>query len=444
MMRRWLLVLLLLFPPSVLCHAQNAVSRRPPNIVFILADDLGYGDLGCYGGKIPTPHLDQLAREGTRLTDFYVAQAVCSASRTAFLTGRYPQRLGIHGALGPSATHGVSIDDTLPQLLKKAGYATACYGKWHLGHQPQFLPTHRGFDDYFGLPYSNDMGPLHPTQKFPPLPLIEGDRVIAENPDQRLLTTWYTQRAVRFIDDNAGRPFFLYVAHTMPHVPLFVSDERAGKTGQGLYADVVAELDWSVGQIAAALERHKLTDETIFIFSSDNGPWIAYGNHAGSTGGLREGKMTTFEGGVRVPLVVRYPAHVPPGASCRAPLMSIDLMPTLLRWANIEIPKGLDGADAGPLLEGRPDASAPHDALLFYWDDELQAVRQGPWKLHLSHSYMSLVSHGRAGKPGVMLQKQIGPSLYNLDDDPAETKNLADTEPQVVERLRKVAEAATR
>src|SRR5262249_55387775 len=264
--------------------------------VIILADDLGYADLGCYGARgYQTPNLDRMAKEGMRFTDFYVAQGVCSASRTALLTGCYPNRVGILGALGPKATHGISSKEkTVAEALKARGYATAIYGKWHLGHHPKFLPTRHGFDDYFGLPYSNDMGPKHPTAKFPALPLIAGEKTIATNPDQTKLTTWYTERAVKFIARNKAKPFFLYVPHAMPHVPLHVSDKFKGKSKRGLYGDVIMEIDWSVGQILAALKKHGLDEKTLVIFASDNGPWLSYGDHAGSAGPLREGKMTTF------------------------------------------------------------------------------------------------------------------------------------------------------
>src|SRR5262245_41934500 len=252
---------------------------RPPNFVVVYADDLGYGDLGCYGARdIPTPNLDRLAREGVRFTDFYVAQAVCSASRTALLTGCYPNRVGILGALGPAAQHGIHANEkTIADVLKTRGYATAIFGKWHLGHHPGFLPTRHGFDEYFGLPYSNDMWPQHPTARFPDLPLIEGEKIVARNPDQSQLTTWYTERAVKFIDKHKDQPFFLYVPHAMPHVPLHVSDKFRGKSPQGLYGDVIMEIDWSVGQILTALSRHGLDGRTLVLFATDNGPWLSYG-----------------------------------------------------------------------------------------------------------------------------------------------------------------------
>ena len=306
-------------------------AEPPPNFVIVFADDLGYGDLGCYGARgYRTPNLDRLAAQGTRFTSFYVAQAVCSASRAALLTGCYPNRIGILGALSPSSKTGLNPAElTLAEVLKTRGYATAIFGKWHLGDAPEFLPTRHGFDEYFGLPYSNDMWPLHPEyanlppdaaprkRGYPDLPLFEGERV-AIRPvtaaHQAQLTTWYTERAVDFIGRHRDRPFFLYVPHAMPHVPLFISAKFRGKSRAGLYADVIREIDWSVGEILRALRRHGLEERTLVIFTSDNGPWLLYGNHAGSAGPLREGKATTFEGGVRVPFIARWPeigrAHV--------------------------------------------------------------------------------------------------------------------------------------
>jgi arylsulfatase A-like enzyme len=276
-----------------------AAADRPPNFVVVLTDDQGYGDLGCYGAKgFTTPNIDRMAAEGVRFTDFYVAQAVCSASRAALLTGCYPNRLGILGALNPTSKVGIGAGEkTIAEVLKPRGYATAVFGKWHLGHHPPHLPTRHGFDEYFGLPYSNDMWAKNPSANFPDLPLIEGDRTVATNPDQRMLTTWYTERAVQFIGANKDRPFFLYVAHNMPHVPLHVSEKFRGKSAQGLYGDVIMELDWSVGQILAALRDTGLDERTLVLFTSDNGPWLSYGNHAGSAGPLREGKGTDWEGG---------------------------------------------------------------------------------------------------------------------------------------------------
>jgi arylsulfatase A len=454
----------------------SALAAEPerPNVVLIFADDLGYGDLGSYGGRgYDTPHLDRLAREGVRFTDFYAAQPICSASRAALLTGCYPNRIGILGALGPNDRHGIHDDEqTLAEVLKLRGYATAIYGKWHLGRPTRFLPTRHGFDEYFGLPYSNDMWPGHPEspKAWPSLPLIEGERPIAFNPDQTRLTTWYADHAVRFIEQHHDRPFFVYLAHSMPHVPLFVSEKFAGKTERGIFGDVIEEIDWSVGQILDALARLELDSKTLVIFTSDNGPWLSYGDHAGSAGPLREGKATTFEGGVREPCLMRWPDKIPAGAVCREPAMTIDLLPTLARLAGEPPADGqpsdgqpsdgqrsdgqprdgqhpadctIDGRDIWPLMSGEPGAKSPHDALYFYWGRELQAVRSRRWKLHLPHNYRSLDGPGgRGGVPAKYVQRQIGLALFDLEQDPGETTNLAAEQPDVVARLQEFAEHA--
>ncbi|MCL6501605.1 MAG: sulfatase [Pirellulales bacterium] len=432
----------------------GALAVRPgwaadrPNIVLIYADDMGWGDLTCQGAQgFATPNLDRLAEQGVRLTHFYTAQPVCSASRAALLTGCYPNRLGILGALSPRAQHGIHEDEqTLAELLKAAGYATAIFGKWHLGHHVQFLPTRHGFDEYFGLPYSNDMWPRHPTIKdFPELPLMEGEEVVAYMPDQNQLTTWYTERAVQFIERHAAQPFFLYVPHTMPHVPLGVSDKFRGRSAQGLYGDVIEEIDWSVGEIVAALARHGLTERTLIIFSSDNGPWLSYGDHAGTTAGLREGKGTTFEGGVRVPCIMCWPGTIPAGRVVSEPAMTIDILPTLGRLAGAELPRQpIDGHDIWPLIVGEPGAVSPHEALYFYWDRELQAVRSGRWKLHFEHEYRTLAGQpgGSGGRPANYQQARIGLALFDLEADPGETTDLAAQHPEVVARLQQLADAA--
>jgi arylsulfatase A-like enzyme len=438
----WMKILSLVLVTAIVCAAPVRGADRPPNIVVILADDLGYADLGCFGAKgIETPNLDRMAREGRRFTDFYVAQPVCSASRTALLTGCYPNRVGILGALGPVAKHGISDKEmTIADVLKTRGYATAIYGKWHLGHHPQFLPTRHGFDDYFGLPYSNDMWPKHPSAKFPDLPLIAKDKVVMRNPDQTQLTTWYTEHAVDFIAKNKSRPFFLYVPHAMPHVPLHVSDKFKGKSKRGLYGDVVMEIDWSVGQILAAVKKHGLDKQTLVVFTSDNGPWLSYGEHAGSAGPLREGKMTTFEGGVREPCIMRWPGQIPAGTVCRKPLMTIDLLPTFARLAGAKQPHNkIDGKDVWPLIAGQRGAKNPHDAYFFYWNTELQAVRSGKWKLHFPHRYNSLEKGGSGGKPGKLVPRTTGLALYDLEQDVGEMTNVADQHPDVVKRLQALA-----
>ena len=424
----------------------RAAEPDRPNVVLIFTDDQGYADVGVYGAKgFTTPNLDRLAAEGVRFTDFYVAQPVCSASRTALLTGCYPNRVGILGALGPNATHGIHANEaTIAEVLRTRGYATAIYGKWHLGHHPQFLPTRHGFDEYFGLPYSNDMWPKHPQAKpgtYRDLPLIENEKVIATNPDQTQLTTWYTERAVRFIEKNRHHPFFLYVAHNMPHVPLHVSDKFQGKSEQGLYGDVIMEIDWSVGEILKALKTHGLDERTLVIFASDNGPWLPYGNHAGNARPLREGKGTTFDGGVREPCLMRWPGRIPAGRVCRELVMSMDILPSVAKLAGAELPQHkIDGLDIWPLISGQPGAKSPHEAYFYYWGQHLQAVRNARWKLHFPHSYPAPNPAGRDGKPGPTVSRQIGLELFDLENDIGETSNVAREHPEIVRQLEALAE----
>jgi arylsulfatase A-like enzyme len=430
-------------------QAGPAVSR-PPNVILIFADDLGYADIGPFSTGSPrpqTPNLDRMAAEGIRLTNFYVAQAVCSASRMALLTGSYPNRVGVRGALNHTARIGINPDEaTIAEILESRGYATAIYGKWHLGHLKPFLPLHHGFDEYLGLPYSNDMWPRHPQQKdfYPDLPLIEGDEVVKLDPDQSQLTTWYTERAVSFIERNRTRPFFLYLPHSMPHVPIFVSETFKGRTAGGLYGDVIAEIDWSVGQILDAVKRTQIDDNTLVIFTSDNGPWLSYGNHAGSSGPFREGKATAFEGGVRVPFVARWPGRIPAGTTGHQPAMTIDLLPMLARLGGAEAPAGriIDGRDIWPLLANQQGARSPHDALYFYWGAELHAVRSDNWKLHVPHPYQSLERAGKDGTPGTYVTRTLELSLFDLDKDPGETTSVAGRHPEVVRKLLEYAERA--
>ncbi len=432
--------------------AVQSNNARTPNVVLFFIDDLGYADIGSFSPNkaamgYGTPNIDRLAAEGIRLTSFYVPQAVCSASRAALLTGCYSNRVGIQGALDHRADYGINPDETtLGEVFKSKNYATAIYGKWHLGHLPQFLPTRHGFDEYLGLPYSNDMWPNHPTGKYPELPLIENDKVIQLMPDQSQLTTQYTERAVRFIERNKDKPFFLYVPHTMPHVPLFVSDKFKGKTKRGLFGDVIEEIDWSVGQVLATLKRLKLENNTLVIFTSDNGPWLSYGNHAGSAKPLREGKGTEMEGGVRVPFIARWPRKIPAGAVSREPVMTIDLLPTLAKLIGAQVPNDriIDGRDIWPILASKPGkkAKSPHEALYFYYGRELQAVRSGKWKLHLPHTYRYIEMPGADGKPGKDKYLKIDLSLYDLETDIGETTNLADKHSEVVERLMVFVERA--
>lgn len=426
-----------------------AVHPTKPNVIVILADDLGYGDLSCYGSTtIRTPNLDRMAAEGLRLTHFY-AQPQCSPSRAALLTGCYPQRVGIPWVVGPKGPDWTKdkyfvglnpAEQTLPELLKTNGYATACVGKWHLGHDEAHLPTRHGFDQYFGLPYSNDMvstaGP-----DWSDLPLIEGERVVELNPDQSKLTRRYTDRAVAFIDANRTRPFFLYLAHSMPHVPIFASKRFAGKSGHGPYADVVQELDWSVGEVMKALKKNGLDQNTLVMFTSDNGPWLRQGNHAGSAGGLREGKATTFEGGVRVPTLVRWPGRVPGGAVSAEPAGLIDLLPTLAQLTGASLPRAtIDGRSVADLLLGTPGAKNPRDVTYYFAVHELQAVRKGRWKLHLPHAYEHVVTPNRDGdRSGTVESRRTELALFDLQADPGEQTNVAGQHPDTVRELEQLA-----
>ena len=440
-MKRLILILIV-----ALCATPVFAAARPPNVVIIYADDLGYGDLGCYGSDIATPNLDRMAKEGVRFTSFYTAQAVCSASRAALLTGCYPNRVSILGALFPNNPNGINpSEDTLAEVLERRGYATAIFGKWHLGDREASLPPHHGFDEYLGLPYSNDMRKT-PKRKpdYPELPLVQGTKAIEIEPDQSKLTTLYTERAVKFIDANKDRPFFLYVPHTMPHVPLAVSDKFKGKSKRGLYGDVIMEIDWSVGQILERLKQNGLDENTLVVFSSDNGPWLRYGDHGGSAGPLREGKGTAFEGGVRVPGIFRWPGRIPAGRECNEPAMTIDLLPTIARLADASLPgdRIIDGKDIWPLVAGEAGAKSPHEVLYFYWGRELHAVRSGKWKLHLPHPYRTVDGPGAGGQDGKQPLANIDLSLFDLEADVGETKNLAADHPDVLNRLMAYAERA--
>ena len=447
-MLRFILVFIgfLLFSNSPL-RAQN--KKKTPNVVIVFTDDQGYGDVGVFGAKdIATPNLDKMAKEGLTLTNFYAAQAVCSASRAGLLTGCYPNRIGVHQALMPNSKIGLNPKETtIADMLKKQGYATAIFGKWHLGDHPSLMPNQHGFDTYFGIPYSNDMWPLHPQQgpvfDFDPLYLYQNNKVIDTLTDQSQLTTQITERAVSFIKKNKKKPFFLYVAHPQPHVPLYVSNKFKGKSNRGKYGDVIMEIDWSVGEILKSLKKEGIDDNTIVIFTSDNGPWLAYGNHAGSSGPFREGKGTAFEGGQREPCIIRYPNKLAAGKIINSPLMAIDILPTLAHLTNAELPKNvIDGKNAWPLLSGKTDKS-PQEAYFFYYKvNELHGVRYGDWKMYFPHNYRTMKG-GKAGKDGlpgsynfVDLEKV---ELYNLALDINESHDVAAQNPEVVKTINKLA-----
>ena len=436
-----------------------------PNIVIIFTDDQGYADVGVFGAKgFQTPNLDHLATQGRIFRNFHVAQPVCSASRTALLTGCYPNRLGIHGALGPRSKVGISDNEmTLAELVKQRGYATAIFGKWHLGDAPQFLPLHHGFDEYFGLPYSNDMWPLHPDRlklraddpkrkNYPELVMFEGDRITipqVTHEDQNQLTTWYTEHAVRFIEKNKDHPFFLYLAHNMPHVPLHVSEKFRGKTARGLYGDVIEEIDWSVGQVMDALDRTGVAANTWLIFTSDNGPWLSYGDHAGSAFPLREGKGTCWEGGTREPCIMRWPGKIPAGSESKQMLMSLDLFPTIAKLIGAELPTHpIDGLNVWPIISGQRGAKNPHSAYWFYYEvNQLQATitGDGRWKLQLPHTYRTLAGKpgGHGGTPATYEQRKLEKAeLYDLVNDLSETTDVSAEHPELVKRLEAEAERA--
>jgi arylsulfatase A-like enzyme len=431
-----------------------------PNIVLIFIDDMGYGDLGCFGAtQYHTPNIDRLASAGMRFTNFYVAQAVSSASRAGLMTGCYSNRVGISGALGPNATIGINSDEELiPELLSPLGYKNAIVGKWHLGHHFQFLPLQNGFHEYFGLPYSNDMWPVdfdgQPATKeknpgkfaYPPLPLIMGNdkiRVLNTLDDQAELTTLYTEYAVDFINRNKNNPFFLYLAHSMVHVPLAVSDKFKGKSKQGLYGDVVMEIDWSVGEIMKTLQQNGLSENTLVIFTTDNGPWLNFGNHAGSAGGLREGKGCSWEGGQRVPCIMSWPSKIPSGTICNNIASTIDILPTLCNITGSSLPvKKIDGVNILSLLEGNFDATPRDVFYYFYRRNSLENVRKGPWKLVLPHTFRSYEGKlpGNNGWPGEYSNGKTDYALYDLRRDPGERYDVKDLYPEIVVELKKLAD----
>jgi arylsulfatase A len=435
----WILsaVLAALTGAAVLTVRSAPRADRPPNFVLILLDDSGYADTSAYGGKEwRTPNVDRLAREGIRFTSFYVPQPVCSASRAALLTGSYSTRVGITGALPSTSRIGINPSELLlSEILKTRGYATGIFGKWHLGAAPPFLPLHHGFDEYFGIPYSNDMRPSI---------LVEGDKALREltEEDKKNYTSTLTEKAVSFIDRHRAEPFFLYVPHAMPHVPLWRSSGFEGKAPRA-YGDVMMELDWSVGRIMDAIKRNGLDEDTLVMFVSDNGPWLIYGDHAGSAGKLREGKHTTFDGGIRVPFVARWPGHIKPGTVNRTPIMSMDLLPTLAKLAQADVPgdRVIDGRDVWEWISGRRTSGLPHEAMYFYNGTALEAVIAGQWKLTLPHrTFHAIPANG--GTRGRQEPFDIGLSLFDLDADPGETTDVAGTHPEVVARLMNYAEQA--
>ncbi len=415
-------------------HAEG--EQRPPNVILIFADDLGYGDLGCFGStKHRTPHLDRLANEGTRFTSFYVTSGVCTPSRSSLLTGCYPRRIQLHEneagrwVLFPGDHRGLhSGEVTLAEVLKGQGYRTAIIGKWHLGDQPVFLPTRHGFDSYFGIPFSNDMGKWKPMRGYPPLPLMRDEKVIEIEPKQDQLTKRYTEEAVKFIRSSQETPFFLYLPHTFPHVPLYASEKFRDKSANGRYGDAVEELDWSVGQLMETLKKEEIEENTLVIFLSDNGAASDWG---GSNQPLRGWKGSPWEGGMRVPCIMRLPGRIPAGRVSDALSSTLDVLPTLAKLAGGAAPSDriIDGRDLWPLMTAT--GPSPREVFYYYFLGHLHAVRSGTWKLHVARRD----GRGRASK-------SIAPELYDLKMDISEMHDVADRHPDVVERLLALAEQA--
>ncbi|GMW02357.1 MAG: sulfatase [Candidatus Hydrogenedentota bacterium] len=419
----------------------TAEPARQPNFVIIFTDDQGYNDVGCFGShRIKTPRLDQMALEGMRFTDFYSAAPVCTPSRAGLLTGCYPQRNSmvdmprsenrIGQVLFPDTPCGIHPDEvTLAEALKGMGYATGCVGKWHLGHLPPFLPTRNGFDSYFGIPYSNDMIPC---------PLMRGEEVIEEPAVQATLTERYTEESIQFIRENKDKPFFLYLAHNMPHIPLHISDRFAGKSDGGIYGDVIECIDWSTGAILDTLDELGLSDDTIVVFTTDNGPWLSKGSNGGFATPLRAGKGTTYEGGMRVPCIMRWNGHIPAGSVCREVAATIDLFPTFTKLAGRTAPpdRTIDGLDIYPLMSGDRNATSPHEAYFYYFGSELHAVRSGEWKLRFENSMKGEDIYRKSPNPDALVLE----ALYHLPTDPGEQKNLIDQNPDIVDRLRRQAD----
>lgn len=422
-------------------------TEQPPNVIVFLTDDQGYGDVAAFGATdIATPSFDRLAAGGMRLTSFYSAPT-CTPSRAMLLTGAYGQRVSAPFAYYPWSNEGLSPDEiTLAEMLRERGYATALVGKWHLGHHPPFLPTSQGFDEYFGIPYSNDMGRVNPLNLplYPDLPLLDGDTVVETEPDQSQLTRRYTERATSFIARHADQPFFLMIAHSMPHWPIASSDDFRGTSPRGTYGDVIAELDWSMGEILDTLAGHGIDDRTLVLFVSDNGPWLVYGNHAGSAGPLREGKGTSFEGGVRVPAIVHWPGHIPAGSASSAVLGLTDVVPTVAGLTGAQLPQDhpLDGRDAWSVLSGENETVFAERVWLVHRNGGLEAVRRGRWKLHFPHPYESIVVPGVDGALGVTAARTIGLALFDLESDLEETRDVAAEHPDVLAELQAIAEAA--
>lgn len=428
----------------VLAAVGKSTEIDRPNVVIIFCDDLGYGDLGCFGHPtIRTPNLDRMASEGARLTQFYVSSCVCTPSRAGLMTGRLPQRTGMcsnkRRVLFPDSLGGLPPEEvTIAELLKQRDYATACIGKWHLGHLPQYLPTSNGFDEYFGIPYSNDMdrvagvGPKgreafwNPKSEYWAPPLMEGTRIIERPTDQSLLTKRYTERAVKFIREHKSEPFFVYLAHSMPHVPLFRSEAFRDHSLRGRYGDVIEEIDWSVGQVLDTLRSEGLAERTLVFFTSDNGPWLIFDTHGGSAGLLRGGKGSTWEGGMREPAIAWWPGTIPPRQVIPDLTSSLDLFATVASLTKCKMPSDriYDSYDMSKLLKGV--GKSERDAFYYYRGYQLMAARVGPWKAH----FMTQAGYGDP-KP----QTHRPPALYQLEHDPSEKYDIHERHPDVIQRI---------
>ena len=451
----------LLFLFLVTFNYQNSYSQEDPNIVIILLDDMGYGDIESFGAiDYQTPNINNLADNGMLFTNFYSAQAVCSASRAGLLTGTYPNRIGIHGALFPQSKVGLNTSEkTIAEILKEKNYKTAVIGKWHLGYQKEFLPLNHGFDYYYGIPYSNDMWPVDfdgnqikndndwRKKNYPQLPIIENFNKVAEVrtlEDQAELTTAYTKKSVEFINKNADKPFFLYVPHSMPHVPIAASKKFKGKSKQGLYGDVIMELDWSLGEIVKALRKNDILENTMIIFTSDNGPWLNFGNHAGNTAGLREGKGTVFEGGQRVPTIISWPKAIKKSTISNKLAASIDILPTITKIVKGKLPNHkIDGVSILDILKGENTTARDH-FFYYYKTNSLEAVRKDHWKLILPHESRSYenVMPGMDGYNGNYSKLKLDYELYDLRRDPGERYNVIKKYPEIAQSLKDLAETA--
>jgi arylsulfatase A-like enzyme len=447
----------------VICANAQQVDKMQnrPNVIIINIDDMGYGDTEPYGSTgYATPNFTRLAKEGMRFTHFYAAQAVCSPSRAALLTGCYPNRLGLAGALMPWSPKALNTnEETIALLLKKEGYVTGMLGKWHLGQKPPFLPLHFGFDTFYGIPYSHDMWPIDYQSKaitdttnwrikFPSLPILEGDKqvgTITSLAQQAELTTTLTEKAEQFIIKNKNKAFFLYLAHPMPHVPLAVSSKFKGKSGVGLFGDVISEIDWSIGKVMDVLKKTGIDKNTLLIVTSDNGPWLTFGNHAGSSGGLREGKGTAWDGGTRVPCFVRWPAKVSPGTVCSQLLTNMDILPMVVSATHASMPKqNIDGLDFLPLLTGQTSQS-PREVFYVYYDvNSLKLVRYKNWELVLPHTSQaySQGTLGKDGNPGSTPMTAVPMALYDLTHDPGTVYDVQNQFPEIVEEILRHAEQA--